>query len=708
MELSPQDPALDALRQRFGFEKFREGQEEIVRGILDGRDALVVMPTGGGKSLCYQLPGVVRDGVTLVVSPLIALMKDQVDALEVRGVAATMINSSIGLAEQRHRLTLMRDGAYKLVYVAPERFRNREFIEALRKVHVSLFAVDEAHCLSQWGHDFRPDYLRLGEAVERIGRPQVAAFTATATPLVRDDIREHLKLSSPLEVVRGFSRPNLSLNITHTKRAADKFQRLFDIVAQWKKGIVYCSTRKSAEKVATELKGEGIKPVLYHGGMDDKQREKAQEMFIGRKRDVVVATNAFGMGIDRADVRFVVHFEITGSVEAYYQEAGRAGRDGDEAHCEMFFNFADTRTQEFFIEGSNPSPDLIRKVYQRLLSYADNQNEVHLSVDQLAKALEQRNTMAVSAALASLGRTGYVDRFDIPGSRRRGTRLLQPDVTSRDLQIDVPALLEKERRDRLKLKAIVDLGYAERCRQEWILDYFGEPGAQVCNKCDCCRSGRVGERAALEADQMLTLRKLLSGVARTCRRNNGEWQGGFGRQRIVQMLTGSRAEPVLKAGMDQLSTYGILKAEGVNFVSDLLLAAEKEGLIETSSGEYPVMRPTAAGERVMKEGGKVTMLWPSVPGASAKDPDANGNTPVEHSVKDADPLFIKLKDTRLRLAAENGLPAFRIFNNATLKEMAALRPTSLEDFHQIKGVGPAKAELYAADFLAAIKGFKDS
>jgi len=342
------DP-LPTLKKYFGFDGFLDAQEEVVDQILSGQDGLVVMPTGGGKSLCYQLPAMCLDGVTLVISPLIALMKDQVDALQEKGIPATMINSTLDPGEQRQRIAAMKQGEYKLVYIAPERFRSGSFMEAMRDVNVALFAVDEAHCLSQWGHDFRPEYMRLGQALEKLGKPQAIALTATATPVVRKDILEVLALREPFETVSGFSRPNLSLVINEVDKHKVKHERLKEVVKKWKTGVVYCSTRKRVEEVGELLHSWGVKSIAYHGGMTADEREQTQNKFISKEADVAVATNAFGMGIDRSDVRFVLHYEIPGSIEAYYQEAGRAGRDGEAAYCELLFNYADTRTQEFFV-----------------------------------------------------------------------------------------------------------------------------------------------------------------------------------------------------------------------------------------------------------------------------------------------------------------------------------------------------------------------
>lgn len=435
-----------ALRQHFGFSDFREGQREVIDSILQGRDAVVVMPTGGGKSLCYQLPALMSDGATIIVSPLIALMKDQVDALHARNLPATFINSSISFEEQKSRINGVRRGDFKLVYVAPERFRSEHFVETLRSINISLFAVDEAHCVSQWGHDFRPDFLRLRHVIEEIGRPTVVALTATATPFVRADIIEQLNLRNPRAFVSGFDRPNLSMSVVHTENEREKIAQIRTLASTMGCGIIYTSTRKAVALVTTKLESVGLTVAAYHAGMEESERTRAQNDFMLGRTQMIVATNAFGMGIDKPDIRFVAHFQMPGSIEAYYQEIGRAGRDGLPASCVLLFNYADKRTQDFFIEGSYPPPDLIAKVFDLLVE--TGQKRIELSVSEIATRAGLRNEMAVQSALVILEKAGHIER----GSReenRAAVRLLMPSHEAR------AAIGERETKMRQALFALL-------------------------------------------------------------------------------------------------------------------------------------------------------------------------------------------------------------------------------------------------------------
>lgn len=601
----------ETLEKHFGFRAFLEGQEKVVEAVLEGSDTLVVMPTGGGKSLCYQLPALVKEGLCLVISPLIALMKDQVDALEQRGIAATLINSTLSPGEQWERIRRMADGGYKLVYIAPERFRHKAFLQALEKVGVSFVAVDEAHCVSQWGHDFRPDYLSIARALKKCGEPQVVALTATATPEVQADIVEQLKLRAPKCFVSGFERPNLSLQVKHVEGAWEKMREVERFCRELKTGIVYAATRKNVEKISEELETVGVAHAAYHAGMDEKQRHQAQDLFISRKVSIAVATNAFGMGIDRPDVRFVVHYDIPGSVEAYYQEVGRAGRDGEPSACRLLFNYVDTRVQEFFIEGSNPSKEEIMAVYEWL------QGQENFDVVAPLRVMAEQvpglgNDMALGTCLHLLERAGYVERYDIPGKRVRGTKLLRPEVLSSQLDLDYERLEQKADRDRAKLRKMVDLAYYNGCRQHFILEYFGEKEPTDCGQCDNCLDHEHGEiREATEAENEM-VRKALSGVARMSHGGRGQWTGRFGIGRVLQTLQASRSQEIIQAKLDLLSTYGLLSEVPGGYLRQLFDELKKMGYIEVSEGEYPLVTLTKRGDEVMFDGALTRLHWPEM------------------------------------------------------------------------------------------------
>ncbi len=700
-----------ALHKFFGFDAFRLGQDRVVTAILEKRDALVVMPTGAGKSLCFQLPALLMEGVTVVVSPLIALMKDQVDALREKKIAATFINSSLSLQEQSERLQKLAEGVYKLVYVAPERFRNHRFVETMGKIRIAFMAIDEAHCVSMWGHDFRPDYLRIGEALDRLGNPPVSAFTATATPEVRADIDQFLRLRQPLRFVSGFERPNLELRVSILNKEKEKLARLSDLIERHKKGIIYCATRKKVVAVAEYLAEWDISHIAYHGGMEDEARVSAQEQFMQSRCDVAVATNAFGMGIDRADIRFVIHFQMPGSVEAYYQEAGRAGRDGFPAICEMFFGYRDRGIQEFFIEGSNPGRELMTNVYNLLRDRADKNHTARISIQDLTEELGARtNGMAVSSAISHLNRIHVIERFDIPGARIRGTRLLNPKLAAHNLPIDDEVLAEKKNRDDNKLQAVVDYGYASGCRQAWILRYFGETEVATCRCCDNCQSQSPENMRAPAEEERIILQKALSGVARMSWRGEGEgWRPRFGKNRIMEMLLGSKRAEIVDNGLDRLTTYGLLKDEGSTYLKNLFLEMERTGVVIRTGGEYPLLTLTAFGESVMKGQSEIQMAWPAkqkTTTAEIKNPRSKKVQPLAGD-EDSDPeLFQILKEKRFALAKKHNLRAYRIFSNQVLEHLAAAQPLTKEEAIAIPGIGPQNSRKWLSHFLPLIAAHK--
>jgi ATP-dependent DNA helicase RecQ len=405
---------LSAALAKFGLQSFRRGQKEVIEHVISGKDCLCVMPTGGGKSLCYQLPSLVRPGLTIVVSPLIALMKDQVDALEKRGISATLINSSLSLQEQSERLDQVAAGKFSMVYVAPERLRNPRFLDAIRATPIQLLAIDEAHCISEWGHDFRPDYQRLGKFREALGNVQTIALTATATPRVRTDILESLQFKNARTFITGFARDNLYFGSAFCMSDRDKDKHLHDFLSgRDESGIIYVATRKRCEALVEQL-GKELKLSVgaYHAGLVPEQRKLIQDKFMAGELKAIVATNAFGMGIDKSDLRYVIHYNMPGTLEAYYQEAGRAGRDGLLSQCMLLFSPQDRYIQEFFIENANPSKDVLRAVYDFLLSCEED--PIELTAEEIKDQISQSATSeAVNSTLQILSRTGVLERLEV-------------------------------------------------------------------------------------------------------------------------------------------------------------------------------------------------------------------------------------------------------------------------------------------------------
>ncbi|MDQ1639775.1 MAG: ATP-dependent helicase RecQ [Pyrinomonadaceae bacterium] len=666
--------ALTSLREHFGFSEFREGQREVIAAILGGKNAIVVMPTGSGKSLCYQLPALMFEGATVVVSPLIALMKDQVDALRARNLPATFINSSVDEREQWSRIDALRRGEFKLVYVAPERFRSNRFLEALKSIRVSLFAVDEAHCISTWGHDFRPDYLRLKNVVQALNAngtgAQTVALTATATPYVRSDIIQQLGLTKPETFVSGFDRPNLTIDVVHTEKEREKIARIKRLAkTNDGSGIIYAATRKAVEQVALQLQAQGLSVSAYHAGMGDAARVKAQDDFMNTRTQMIVATNAFGMGIDKADIRFVAHYQMPGSIEAYYQEIGRAGRDGLPSSCVLLFNYADKNTHDFFIEGSYPSAQVVRDVYGVLLS--TRLKRIELSAGEIAKRAGVRNEMAVQSTLYLLERAGHIHRlansknFDArdtvtsppwathtgsafngtagvspaaatpPSTKERSSRapraILMLDNVRPDKLRVTPADVERRATlERRKLREMIEFCYTEYCYRAAILDYFGDRHhARNCGSCGNCNPHSAA-KTPLGRDEVLDEvrpsgrnRKSVASVSsvQRLRALNDEenlrvrkilacasrMKGRFGKTVLAATLRGSAAKNVMQAHLNELSTYGLLKDMTQDGILLYIDALCAAGCLRVSPGEYPTISITELGERVMREQEKVQL-----------------------------------------------------------------------------------------------------
>jgi ATP-dependent DNA helicase RecQ len=584
---------LERALERFGHASLRPGQAEIIADIFAGKPVIAVMPTGAGKSLCYQLPAIVlgeRGGVTLVVSPLIALMKDQVDVLRARGIPAVALTSAAGAEEQREILDGIRAGAFTLVYVAPERFRSPRFVDALfaSAGRIALVAIDEAHCISEWGHDFRPDYRRLGQVVEQLKPPRIAAFTATATPEVRTDIGVQLGIENARLHVHGFDRPNLHYAVHKAGGSADKIEQLTELVRMRDGGValVYAATRKNAEAYSQALRKAGMRSRVYHAGLEDEVREKAQDVFMAGQLDVIVATNAFGMGVDKSDIRLVVHADIPRSPEAYYQEAGRGGRDGKPTRCVLLFNHGDIRLQEFLIDASFPSPDLLRGLWKLLreqpqlgkLTGSDDELEARLK-----KHIDVPSGAALSSALRILERHGMLTRDDdkLAASRPAPGQFMPLDVESLQRRADI---------ERRKLRTMIEYAYHPRCRRQFVLEYFGDADwtdrSKRCGACDNCEAVAHGNTVGLTDAEQQAVRGLLMLI--------GSLNGRFGRTRIAALANGSDDD----ARFDEMPERGCLRGWSTQQIMDLVRALEGAGLVESSRGEYPTISTTRRGDLV--------------------------------------------------------------------------------------------------------------
>jgi ATP-dependent DNA helicase RecQ len=592
------DTPQEALENIFGFTSFRDGQHEVIDSLVAGDDALVVMPTGAGKSLCYQLSGVLMQGVVIVVSPLISLMKDQVDMLAETGLPATEINSSMSRGEQQNRIDRMYRGDYKIVYVAPERFRSKRFREALSDIQIGLFAIDEAHCISQWGHDFRPDYRRLAEVREEFGNPQTVALTATATEFVQEDILSELEMPEARQLVSGFERPNLYFEVFQAQGKEDKLRRTKGLVNyhEGESVIVFGATRKQVRKVHGALTDADIDAGLYHGGLSDTERSDIQEDWMSGETPVIVTTNAFGMGVDKPDVRAVIHYNMPGSIEAYYQEAGRAGRDGEKAHCLLLFNYADTGIHEWFAENSFPLSMEIVRVWVYLSGLGEGTYE--LTPGEISKKTKMKgktiHPMAVESALTLLARAGHIRKS------RNQIEVLE-DVDANDLNIDFDRLEERRHIRKEKISDVVSYANTSACFQASLLEHFASRPSfgDQCGFCSACdpppayveeMAGEFGKTMTCSEPPKTVLKKTLAGIAR------GEGRRGV--SAIAGMLTGSTAKAVRKAGFTKLSTHGVLSELRRKDASYLVNLCARFGLARRN--DHGCVLLTTLGADVMK------------------------------------------------------------------------------------------------------------
>jgi ATP-dependent DNA helicase RecQ len=594
----------DMLRATFGFPSFRPGQAEIVKAVLEGRDVLAVMPTGSGKSLCYQLPAILRDGLTLVVSPLIALMRNQVAQLRSWGIAAASLNSANDFQQNRAVLGAIARGTLRLVYVAPERLTRSDTLDLLKRSRVSLLAVDEAHCISQWGHDFRPEYMELGAARTQLGGVQIIALTATADAATRADIVDKLFREPPSIFVHGFDRPNLKLMMRPKSTGRDQ---VLDFVTEHRgqSGIVYCGSRRKSEELAGLMAADGVKAVAYHAGMEPAVRSRHQDMFLQEDGVVVAATIAFGMGIDKPDVRFVCHADLPANIESYYQEIGRAGRDGLPADTLTLYGIGDIRLRRQQIERSEASD-------------------------------------------------------------------------------------EQKRVERQRLGALVALCESPRCRRQTLLAYFGETVA-ACGNCDLCLDG-------IEAvDATIAAQKALSAIIRTGER--------FGTEHLVSLLCGEETEAIAKFGHARLPTFGVGKEHSRPQWRSIFRQLYGAGIIALDVSGYGRWTITEAGRGVLRGKARVSLRRDVLaPGRGARVRDRARDGPSA-GLSAADQASLEaLKQQRTTLAKAQGVPAYVIFPDRSLIEMARMRPASLRELARVHGVGEAKLAQFGEVFLAVLRG----
>lgn len=597
---------LSVLKDYFGHDSFRDGQEQIVDALLDGRDALCIMPTGAGKSMCYQIPALLFDGVTIVVSPLISLMKDQVGSLVQSGVPAAYINSSLSYPQFLRVLSNVEHGKYKIIYVAPERLLTDGFLDTCKKIKISMVAVDEAHCVSQWGQDFRPSYLKIVSFIKCLeNRPIVGAFTATATNDVKEDIKKILRLENPFEITTGFDRPNLFFGVI---KSSSKDEKLIDLIRERgdRSGIVYCATRKNVESVCELLCDNGFSATRYHAGLDEYERRKNQEDFVFDRKNIMVATNAFGMGIDKSNVTYVIHYNMPKNIESYYQEAGRAGRDGGEADCILLYSPKDVRLNRFMIENSEGNDEL---------------------------TIEENE-----------------------------------QIRERDFE---------------RLKHMTFYSTTNDCLRGFILRYFGGDKKVYCGKCSNCLSVHKLVDVTIDAQ------KIMSCIARTGQR--------YGKTVICDVLKGSKSEKILKAELNNQSTYGIMKEVTARHIFGTIdFLAEKEYISADNETEALKLLPKSRDVLF----GRERLVMKKVENSEKVVKTHRPEVPVNADLLDA------LKALRKSIASKKSVPAYVIFSDATLTDMCKKCPETPDEMLEVSGVGRTKLEKFGKEFLEVIAKFR--
>ncbi len=599
--------ALRMLETYFGYTSFRPAQEAPIASLLGNEDVIGIMPTGAGKSICFQIPALCKAGLTIVFSPLISLMKDQVDGLLVQNIPAALINSTLTQEEFNKTMYEVRSGKIKLLYIAPERLGSNFFCNVLRALPIAQVIVDEAHCISEWGHDFRPSYRLIGEWLNSLPkRPIVGAFTATATKYVENDIKKLLGLDKANVYVTGFDRPNLSFSVIRTPKRMDYVVHYVRQHAN-ENGIIYCATRKDVDRVYENLTRAGIKVGHYHGGLSDEVRSEMQNAYADDKLQVMVATNAFGMGIDKSNVRYVLHYQMPRNMESYYQEAGRAGRDGAPAECILLYSGQDVQVHKYLIEQSIETPE---------------RQEVELR----------------------------------------------------------------------KLQSMIDYCFCSNCLRKYMLNYFGESTVwTTCDNCSSCKGS--GDKVNVTKEAKAIFRAIMGTDER------------YGASMITSIVRGERTDRIMRAGHDALPVFGLLSNVDEKSIKGLIQQFVASGYLRSSSGKYPVLSLTAGAEEVLGGHKEVEEIRQhvSVPSRTSR---STSTTSRGKSSSGSGGLFEHLRQHRKRLAEEAGLRPYLIFPDTVLIDLANLRPTTLGEFGNVKGVGEAKLKKYGLSFLQAIAEYK--